>query len=570
MRYTLLILIMCLMGTPLLAQRKNDVQQQYLRAKGLFQQEQWLPAMENFRQIAADPNASGFTEYASFYYAVSAIKAGRIEEAKAMLRQLQQRYPRWDKREEVSYWLARVYLEEKSFEQAIAAVESIRDRGVKGDAVEMARFFLQRDASIDQLKGLLNQHRDAAYVAEVLAVKISNQPIVAQDQRLLAELVNRYKLDKDILGKPQMGKSELKESYNVAVMMPFQLENLRPEKNMRDIYFTLDLYEGMRLAQQDLAAEGININLYAYDTRKDSLNTVRILRMPEMQAMDLIIGPLFPGPSRAALDFAFNKGINIINPISTNPEIIQNNPYAFLFKPSLETQGRKAADFASRTFTPTQALVIYGTKDRDTIMASAYKKELQNRGFRNVRMEKINPGDERRIRGLLISDAAGDMQTGGRLSKDALGHIFVASEDEAIVATAMNALAARKDRVPVIGHEGWMKKNLVSNDQLERMGVYILAPEYLDYGNPNYFVFRDKYLERVHSMPGRYAYLGYDLMMYYGRMMHRYGDLFQTAAISQEAYQGVLCANFNFQTNRDNQCVPIFQLRNYSPEIVYQ
>ena len=133
----------------------------------------------------------------------------------------------------------------------------------------------------------------------------------------------------------------------------------------------------------------------------------------------------------------------------------------------------------------------------------------------------------------------------------------------------MNAIAARKNRVPVIGHENWIKKNLVSNEQLERLGVYLLAPEYLDYSNPNFFTFREKYLEQVHSLPGRYAYLGYDLMMYFGRMLQRYGTLFQNEG-SPEVYNGVTCTGFNYQAYRDNQCVPIIQFRNFAPVIISQ
>jgi ABC-type branched-subunit amino acid transport system substrate-binding protein/outer membrane protein assembly factor BamD (BamD/ComL family) len=569
MRYTLLVLVLCLLGTPLLAQRKNDAQQLYLQAKSQFQQEQWAQAMESFRRVAADPSASGFAPYASFFYAVSAIRAGRMDEAKAMLRQLQQKYPNWDKQEEVNYWQARVLLEENNFEPAIATIEKIRSRSVKGDAEEMAAFHLQRGASVDQLKRILSQHQEARYVAQVLARKLSSQPVVAQDQQLLSQLVKRYKLDQDLLGATATGTSERKESYNVAVMMPFLLENLQPEKNMRDIYFTLDIYEGMKMAQEELEAEGIRTNLYAYDTRRDSLTTLKHLRAPEMQSMDLIVGPLYPGPTKAALDFAYNRGVNLVNPISTNPEIIQNNPYAFLFKPSLHTQGRKAADFAARTFQPPRALVIYGTKDRDTIMANAYRQELVKRGFIDIRMEQIKPGNESRVRSLLISDQPEDMLPGGRLSGERIGHVMIASEDEGIVANAMNAISSRKDRLSVIGHETWVKKNLISNDQLERLGVYLMAPEYLDYNNPTFFEFRDKYLARVHSMPGRYAYLGYDLMMYFGRMMYRYGNLFQNEG-SSEIYNGVICTGFNYQAYRDNQCVPIIQYRNAAAVIVYQ
>ncbi len=569
MRYTLVMMAMCLLGTPLLAQRKNDVQQQYLQAKSQFQQEQWVAAMENFRQIAANPASSGFAEYASFYYAISAINAGRREEAKAMLLQLRQKSPDWEKQEEVSYWLGRVYLEDKNWQPAVAALESIRSRNIKADAADMARFYLQRDASVDQLKKLLDQYPDASYVADALARKISAQS-GSQDQALLQELIKRYKLDKGILSQPALGNSEMKDTYSVAVMLPFMVDNLQPEKNIRDLYFTLDLYEGMKLAQQDLALEGIRVSLLAYDTRRDSLTTVRYLRAPEMQAVDLIVGPIYPGPTRAALEFAYNNRVNLVNPISTNPEVIQNNPYAFLFKPSLLTLGQKAADFAGRTFSPPRSLVIYGGQMRDSLMAFAYKQELERNGFSNIRMERIKAGDEKRIRGMLVSDTPEDTQTGGRLSSERIGHVFIASEEEIIVATAMNAIASRKNSVPVIGHESWIRKNLVSNDQLERLGVYLLAPEYIDYSNADYFTFRDKYLQKVHSMPTNYAFLGYDLLMYYGRMMHRYGNLFQTSVSEEVYHKGILCERFNYQVQRDNQCVPIIQFKNYTAVVVYQ
>jgi ABC-type branched-subunit amino acid transport system substrate-binding protein/outer membrane protein assembly factor BamD (BamD/ComL family) len=570
MRNTLLILVLCLLGTPLFAQRKNDVQQQYLRAKGLFQQEQWLAAMETFRQVAADPSSGGFAEYASFYYAVSAVRAGRTDDAKAMLRQIQQKYPKWDKQDEVNYWLGRTYLEEGNLEQGVASIERIRNRSTKGDGADMARYYLQRNSSIDQLKSLLAQHKDATYVAQVLAQKISRQPIAQQDQRLLADLVSRYKLDKALISQPATAESKRKDVYSIAVMLPFMVDNLQPERNIREIYFPLDIYEGMKLAQKDLAAEGININLYAYDTRRDSLTTVNFLRSPEMRNIDLIVGPLFPGPTRAALEYSFTNAVNLVNPISVNPDFTLNNPYSFLFKPSLETQARKAADFAARTFEPGNALVIFGTKDRDTLMARVYKRELEKAGFRNVRMEQVKPGEEKRLRNLLVSDAASDMQAGGRLSRAALGHVFIASEDEAIVANSMNALSTRKDRLPIIGHESWVKKNLISNNQLERMGVYILSPENIDYTNPDFFTFREKYLKQVHAMPSRQAYLGYDLMMLFGRLMHQNGTIFQNSAEAEVLFQGIMCTKFNLQSYRDNQCVPIVQFRNSALVTVYQ
>lgn len=573
MKKSIFLLLLILLPLQLVfGQAKKDQQQMFLRAKSLYQQEQWSQAMHAFRELAAVQKNNSFAEYASFYYALSALNAGKTSEAKAMLQQIRRKFAGWEQQEEVSYWLAKAYLEEGSYAQAMEIIESIRDRRVKSDAEEMATRYLSREQGIDRLKKLLAENPSAAYLAELLAAKVSRQAVGQQDRAYLEQLVRRYDIDEEVLSKPEVGPSRMQEEYHVAALLPFLLEDMNAESNLHDRYFVLDLYEGMKIAQEDLKKKGINISLHAFDTRRDSIATRRLLNTAEMKKIDLMVGPLFPGPSKVAADVAFAQGINMVNPLSVNPEVIQENPYSFLFKPSLITQGKKAAEFAAKNFSDSLALIIYGPKERDSILAYSYKQTIEEAGFQVRKMAMIPVGEESRVKKLLLGEEGDEdiLKEGGRLHRENLGHVFVASEDELIVANALSALTARGGDLPMIGQEGWLRKSFISYDQLERLGVYFVAPEYIDYASESFTDFRKQYMEKVNNMPSRFAYIGYDLLMFFGDMMHQYGDLFQNKMQREPFKKGMLCAGFSYTNSNDNQCVPVVKFRDSALEIVYQ
>ncbi|WP_160164107.1 ABC transporter substrate-binding protein [Nafulsella turpanensis] len=582
MKNQFLILLLLMLPLQLaFGQNKNDYQQMYLRAKSLYQQERWDQAMDAFRELAVQQKNNSFAEYASFYYALSAIKSGELGQAKAMLQQVRQKYAGWDKMPEVNYWLSRVYLEEEAYRKAVELIGEIDNAGVKADAEEMAAFFLAKEEDLKLLRNLLKGHPEAKYLAKVIAGKISRLPLHAQDQAYLESLVQTYQLDRELLlEEPVLGKSERKDQYHVAVLLPFLMKDLEAATNLHDRYFVLDLYEGMKIAQQELAEENINIKLHAYDVERDSLMARSLLARPEMKKMDLLVGPLFPGPAQLAYEFAYNEGINMVNPLSVNSEVIRNNPYSFLFKPSIETQGKKAAEFAAKTFKDSTAVILYGPKERDSVLAYSYKQAIEEAGFRIKMIKEIPAGEENLIKKLLVpvpvekdgkeKDIRTMLKEGHRLSKDSLGHVFVASEDELIVANSLSALMSRGDGLPMIGQEAWLRKNFVSFEQLERLGVYFVAPEYINYTGESFKNFRERYLEKVNHMPSRFAYIGYDLMMYYGRMMAERGNLFQKGAVNGPYQQGLLCTGYNFSEGNDNQCVPIVRFKDSALELVYQ
>jgi tetratricopeptide (TPR) repeat protein len=72
-----------------------DYKQQYLMSKKLFTDGKYNLAMEGFKKLVPYDQNNPFSEYASFYYAVSAYHQGFFAVSKDMFNQIKSLYPTW-------------------------------------------------------------------------------------------------------------------------------------------------------------------------------------------------------------------------------------------------------------------------------------------------------------------------------------------------------------------------------------------------------------------------------------------------------------------------------------------
>ena len=56
------------------------------------------------------------------------------------------------------------------------------------------------------------------------------------------------------------------------------------------------------------------------------------------------------------------------------------------------------------------------------------------------------------------------------------------------------------------------------------------------------------------------AYIGYDIMVTYGRLLSQYGKYFQFGLKTTNTIQGELTESFNYQLTNDNRYTPILRM----------
>ncbi|MEL6533992.1 MAG: ABC transporter substrate-binding protein [Bacteroidota bacterium] len=605
--YGIVLLLLGLTMAPALAQEPTDFQARYRTAKELLREGSYSLAMEAFRAIAQEESPTNvFVAYAAYYQGLAALLDGQGELASNLWGRLVGKYPNWRDQKEVAFWQGTMAFAQGKMGDGYRALEQMKP-GTQRDALEKVKsYYILQETDVRVLQRLFEEYSEDRELAVHLADCIVMQPMVQQNQELLEFLIGDFDLDPSTYNRITPGQSVIKEKYRVAILFPFQhevLSQLRPT-SIRPFYQgLLDRYEGMRMAVDSLAEDGKTIDLVAYDTKGDSATTANILALPEMKSVDLIIGPLFSEARELALKFSEENRILLFNPLSSNSEVIGNNPFAFLVNPSHETRARRVADYYTENSTDSTVYIFYGTRAQDSLYAYAYKAEMELRGFWVPVMMKVDEDQSQagfefltetvRYTELVTLDSmrAADLyrdylerkrdnpnlrlekEEAFRIPNDSIGHILVASDNGLIAASIVGAIetrAAKGDSIPVVGTEQWLLKDFkfISYEQLERLGVTLTAPTYFEKQTQEVQDFQEAYIRRQNILPSREVFEGYDMLWFLGNMLHDHGTYFQFGMSDRELIPGNFVQGYNFRGANDNQVVPLLRFRDFQFEVI--
>ena len=562
------------------AQQGNANETTFNNGRELLSLGKYGLAMQAFKPLTSPFAGNRYETIASFYYAVSAYNNQQQYVARDMFLQILQKYPNWEKLDEVNLWLTNIYLQKGDYKNGLNYASNIETKEIISEASLLKKNYL-KNLNYEQLDSLLSVYPSDKTIASNLADKIIELPIAEQDRDYLENIVSVYELDKTKYRVEEELRSIKKDKYQVAVMLPFMLDELNGNTKHISNEFVIELYEGILMGISDLRGLGINVSLHLYDTKKDQSVTSRLLQLEELKHMDLIIGPLYPEPVKVVSDFAYDHQINMINPLSGNSEIIGNNPFAFLYMPSDVTVAKKAADYMAHTIENKNAFVFHGTSKRDSILAYSYKNEIEKLGFKVCYIEKVATEDAKNILDILTNtitiefDASefdsliiedkieGNLRITEKdylvIQPDSIGHVFIASNDPALVANTITGLETRGDTIMLYGSERWLDQRVVDLGGLERLNTHLIAPTYVDKTRSKYEGLNSICVESFNTYPTRNFYIGYEVIMTTGKMMHTMGNLFQFDPAINDFIPGEIFQGTLYGSENSNQIVPIIR-----------
>lgn len=555
------IFFVLILVSPAVAQ---DYKKQYRQAKDLFAAANYPAAMDAFNALTVYDSQNPYTQYASFYYALSAQRLGYLSVAKDSFLQLKKLYPAWGQMDEVNFWLSKIYFEQGEYFQALLLASQIKDKKeFTSELNDLRRLHFSKIQDTETLRMILEDYPDDVEAARALVKIIGGQPYHEQDTHLLDSLIDRFNLPRKLI-TVEVPKPIFKDSYRVALVLPFLASTLDPSPVKKRNQFVLDLYEGMKMAADTLAKAGIKLDLVAYDNERSLDATNRVLKEEEMKSADLLVGPLFTEESKPVLEYALANQISVvINPVSNNSDFTIENPFAFLYQPSYETLGIRSAEQAAKARRK-NCIVYYSDSPKDSVMAFNFIKRATELGVKIVFTEELKKETTGNILTKLTTATEHDEwknPTQFALKKDSIGSIFVASNNELIYSKVVNSVETRGDSILVIGNESWLEDTSIDLGKFERTGVVLAAPNYKVITSPAYIAFRKKYLARHGNLPSEYALTGYEFLVITGQLMHKYGANFLQTMKPGETVPGILTAGFMLEPTRDNGTVPFISLR---------
>lgn len=554
---TALLMVVASMSTVNTTSAQVDFNRQYANAKALFQEGKYNLAMESFKTIIPYDKNNPYSEYASFYYALSAYRLGYKAVAKDMLNQIRTLYANWDKLPEVNFWLGKIHFDNRDYFQGLKMFTSIHDKKFEKDIADIKAEHLIAISDEETMRMMHEEYPKDALIARYLAITLtkSTNP---DDKKLLEDLIDKFKLKRaDFI--PEAPKTFHKDKYSVSLMLPFMVSTLEPTPGRKRNQLVLDFYEGAKLAIDTLTQQNIQISLRAYDTERNVEKIKRLLQTEELKTTDLIVGPIFPEENKVVQDFSAAQKINIFNPFSNNTDIIGTNPHAFLFQPSAEVLGKKSADYLTEHARGEKTMIFYGTGKKDSVLAANYAQEARAKGMKILNSVRISSKETRRISDILATPTAFDefkYPSQFTLNKDSIHSIFVASDDPLIYTKVVGAVEMRGDSVRVVGSESWLDDNAIDLEKYQALKIALTSPNYWDVKRPHYKAFEKKFLYTHGRLATNVARMGYELILFLGNQLMTNGVYFQEGLRQAGILPGYLGQGFDYRASRDNQLVP--------------
>lgn len=576
----------------------QNIKQLFDEGKALFDQERYALAFGKFEPLTALTQDNEMVKYASFYYAVSAYQTGDKTTAKNAFKQIQSKYPDWPIGNELNYWLGLIAVEQDQVSDAFDYFSLVNDTTFNSSVSALKNQAIDSIHDINRLKSLLEQYPENL-IASKLASEILRLDVQEQDLDLLDSLQSLYDLEIS-LTLDDIKFSPKKEVYNVALFLPFAYRGDSARIAQLEANWTTRMYQGALLGVEKLAGEGININLITVDTRDGQQSLNQMIQSGQLDSLDFIIGPVTQGAVEMMTKFSKDRKINMINPLSSNSEILVQNPYAFLYYPSNESLAIRSAEYATRHFTGNKNAAVFYSGSADYERAALYKELIEKDSFNVPIMMRVGPDESVKIQQLFTDEhevdkdsvlvaamlaemdslrEAGDtnwekyserdfVHDTLKILPDSIGHVFIASDFSALTTSAISGIAARPDTIDFISSSRFLAaEQSLSFNQLERLNAIFVGSNFMDYGTPEVAEFRKNYVNRFLTGPVKEerlgdAYLAYDIMVVFGRLLNQYGKYFQVGLRRRDQIEGELTEKLRYKLSNDNRYMPFLRVRN--------
>lgn len=325
--------------------------------------------------------------------------------------------------------------------------------------------------------------------------------------------------------------AEKKDRYRVAVLTPMYLDSVAWDKNLGQLpkfmMPGLDFYQGVTIAADTLKHQGIQMDIYVFDSRSQSMNVAALIASDTLNDMDLILGNASASDLKLLADFAKKNLINFVSAVSPSDAGQQFNPYFTVLQPRLATHIEKMHRYINGRFPEDNVVFIHRKAAAEVNALGYFKNDVLNKlpaRFQSLELKNDSAIDVKALQALL--------DTNYRTS------IVLGVLDASVTYKLLKQLAPFADRyglkvfcMPTTE----AVKALGKPDEFNNLIVFYTSSYMIDRNTPASSYVAKAYKERMGGNPSDVVYKGFESLYYFGRLLERYGVPFNEH-LSDNAY----------------------------------
>lgn len=172
-------------------------------------------------------------------------------------------------------------------------------------------------------------------------------------------------------------RNERLKTIKAAVILPFL--DVAPNESARMVEY----YEGFLMAVDSLKRTGVSVDLYAYNSGKESNGLNDLLTKRDLKDMDIIFGPVYQRHITPLAEFARENGIRLVIPFTSRDNTVFQNAAIYQINTPQSYLYSEVYDHFARQFPNANVIFIeakQGTKEKAEFI-KGLKEQLRNRAI---------------------------------------------------------------------------------------------------------------------------------------------------------------------------------------------
>lgn len=310
--------------------------------------------------------------------------------------------------------------------------------------------------------------------------------------------------------------SLLKDStvFQLAVMLPFQYERNveflkefkedQQPKLYRETKTFVELYQGIKLAVDSIVKLGLNVQLFVYDTKADTIEIKKIIQKPEAKYFDLVIGPGYTSTFSFASKYFKESGTPMISPLSKKDRVIKNNPNTIKIVPSYENHLEAITKYVTKNYLD-ENIIIAMEDENDKKYALKIERDIIAQALMNDSLAALP----------IISKVKGDHGVQPKLIKEKKNIVILANNKESFTSKLAVHLVSKSSshEIFVLGTEDLKKYRNIEVAYWDSLNIHVTGAENIKYGIPLVDQFISNYFNKFFNEPSKYAFTGFDITL---------------------------------------------------------
>ncbi len=311
-------------------------------------------------------------------------------------------------------------------------------------------------------------------------------------------------------------KGNLKSSYKVGILMPFFAQEVSTATTMPASSIQgMNFYEGSLLALQQLSAEGVNLDVEVFDSRRSTAVVQGLVDNYTLGKMDLIIGPAASENVQLVSEAVSKKNNVPMVSLNLNSGLADKNPYFIQASPYFESHASATVAYIKKKYPNRKVILVVPREGKEVSRLTSYHSENNSVRYSEFFAEKT--GSTFTFSGLSEMLSAKDTTV-----------VIAPVSDEFFAAALLRSLNSTKNSksVVVFGMPSWMSYQGLEAATMEGCNLHITNGSFVNNNNEAVKSFKQNFFTEYGTPPTIEAYKGYDLTLYFGRMLNKYGTGF--------------------------------------------